>query len=283
LELNQEIASATFQVTLTAPTDRRLMVQGVCHLASGRLVSTAPMPYEVPTKKTELTAVDAEPRAMKPAGSFELLGPLIDPLKQPAKDCELRNDGSILTIQVPPGVRLLSPELGTKSSAMTLMDVEGDFIAQVKVSGNMVPGTDPPRWKGRDSLPGTYQGAGLILWRDPKNYVRLERSVRTARGRMALSSEALLEIVKGGKTLGYTYPPVPERPLFVRIQRLKGELNFMYGPDGKQWITHPKLAIVFPAKVQVGLVASNMSKQSLLAQFEDLELISGRDISTDAK
>ena len=47
--------------------------------------------------------------------------------------------------------------------------------------------------------------------------------------------------------------------------------------------THPKLAVIFPAKVQVGLVASNMSKQPLLAQFEDLELITGRDILNEAK
>lgn len=54
LELNQETASAAFQAPLTAPTGRRLMVQAVCHLASGRLVCTAPMPYEVPTKPTVL-------------------------------------------------------------------------------------------------------------------------------------------------------------------------------------------------------------------------------------
>jgi regulation of enolase protein 1 (concanavalin A-like superfamily) len=241
------------------------------------------MPYEIPNKTTPLIALDAEPRPSSAAGSFELLGPLIDPLKQTVKDCELRKNGPTLTIQVPPGVRLLSPELGTKSSAMALADVEGDFIAQVKVTGNMVPGTEPPRWRGKDLLPGAYQGAGLILWQDPKNYVRLERSARTARNRVALSSEALLEIVKGGRTVGYVYPPVPERPLLVRIQRFKGALSFMYGTDGKQWISHPKLAVVFPSRVQVGLVASNMSKQPLLAQFEDLELIIGRDISNDTK
>jgi hypothetical protein len=146
LELNQETASAAFQAPLTAPTGRRLMVQAVSHLASGRLVCTAPMPSEVPPKPTVLGPVSAEPRATESVGSFESLGPLIDPLKQPAKDCELKRNGAILTIQVPAGVRLLSPELGAKSSPMTLIGVEGDFIAQVEVSGNMVPGTEPPRW-----------------------------------------------------------------------------------------------------------------------------------------
>ena len=67
-----------------------------------------PMPYEVPIRKTDLTPMDAEPRSRERYGSFDLLGPLIDPLKQPAKDCELRRNGAILTIQVPEGLRLLS-------------------------------------------------------------------------------------------------------------------------------------------------------------------------------
>ncbi len=109
LELDQETASAAFQVAVTGPSGRRITWQAVCHLASGQLVGTAPMPYEVPIRKTDLTPMDAEPRSRERYGSFDLLGPLIDPLKQPAKDCELRRNGAILTIQVPAGVRLSAP------------------------------------------------------------------------------------------------------------------------------------------------------------------------------
>ena len=55
----------------------------------------------------------------------------------------------------------------------------------------MVPGTDPPKFKGKNMLPGTYQGAGVLLWQDTKNYILVERSVTTKRGqRRALQQGA---------------------------------------------------------------------------------------------
>jgi S1-C subfamily serine protease len=223
-------------------------------------------------------AVDRLPVKRAPENSFSILGPLIDPLRQPPKDCERHRDGDILTIQVPAGVKLLSAELNAKNSPMCLADVEGDFVAVVKIGGAMVPGVDPPRYKGKDILPGTYQGAGLILWQDSKNYVRLERGVQSTRGQVTLTSEALLEIVKGGKTMAYLYKPVPDQPLYLCMRRIEGAFTFMFGPNGKQWLTHQKLAVTFPNKIQVGLVASNMSKQALTARFEDFELITDHEM-----
>ena len=63
-----------------------------------------------------------------------------------------------LTIEVPAGVRVLSTQLDVHNAPMTLADVEGDFIAQVRVTGSMIPGTDPPKFKGKNVLPGTFQG-----------------------------------------------------------------------------------------------------------------------------
>jgi hypothetical protein len=89
--------------------------------------------------------VDILPVKRAPENPFAVLGALIDPLKQPPKDCERHRDGDILTIQVPAGVKLLSAELNAKSSPMCLADVEGDFVAVVKIGGTMIPGVDPPR------------------------------------------------------------------------------------------------------------------------------------------
>jgi hypothetical protein len=49
----------------------------------------------------------------------------------------------------------------------------------------------------------------------------------------------------------------------------------MFGQDGKRWLSPGSLAVTFPSKVQVGLVASNMSKVPLKAQFEEFELVRG--------
>ena len=257
------------------------MVQTAYRLDSGKLVYTMPRPYQVPSRPTSLARADVEPQARGPIATFAVLGPLIDPHKQPVKDCKIQRDANSLTIEVPAGVRLLSQELDIRNAPMTLADVDGDFVAQVKVSGTMVPGTDTPKYKGKNVLPGTYQGAGVLLWHDTKNYILVERSVTTKRGNVVLSSKALVEIIKGGKSVASISVIIPDGPLYLRLQRIDGALAFLFGPDGKRWITSRKLAVVFPAKVQVGLVACNMSKQPLSAQFEAFVLITEKKDLTD--
>jgi hypothetical protein len=66
---------------------------------------------------------------------------------------------------------------------------------------------------------------------------------------------------------------IPDGPLYIRIQRIGGAVSCLFGPDGRQWISHQKLAIAFPSKVKIGLIACNISKVPLTAQFEQFVLI----------
>jgi regulation of enolase protein 1 (concanavalin A-like superfamily) len=252
------------------------MIQTVYRLDSGKLVYTMPRPYLVPSRPTGLARADVEPAAKGPAATFAALGPLIDSHKQPVKDCQMQKEAGSLTIEVPAGVRLLSNELDVHNAPMTLAEVDGDFVAVVKVAGNMIPGTDPPKFKGRNVLPGTFQGAGLLLWQDARNYIRIERTVAAKRGQAVLATRALVEIIKGGKSMLSLSLNIPDGPLFLRLQRIDGALAFLFGPDGRRWITSRKLAVAFPAELQVGLVASNMSRQRLSAQFEGFVLLTDK-------
>ncbi len=281
LNRNGTTASATIQAPVKSPQDRRLMVQTVYRLDSGKLVYTMPRPYQVPSRPTALARTDVEPRAKGPIANFDVLGPLIDSQKQPVKDCQIQRNANSLTIEVPAGVRLLSNELEVRNAPMTLADVDGDFVAQVKVTGSMNPGMDTPKFKGKNVLPGTYQGAGVLLWQDTKNYILVERSVTTKRGQVVLSTKALVNIIKGGKSVAAFPVNIPDGALYLRLQRIDGALAFLFGPDGKRWISSRKLAVTFPAKVQVGLVACNMSKQPLSAQFEEFVLVTEKKDLTD--
>ena len=275
-------ASATIRAPLGSPQDRRLFVQTTFRLDSGKLVRAMPKPYQIPSRPTGFARADLATEPSEPMGTFAVLGRLIDPQKQPVKDCKVKRDADSLTIRVPAGVRLLSSELDTRNAPMMLANVAGDFVAQVKVSGNMVPGTDTPKFKGKDVLPGTYQGSGLLLWQDTKNYILVERSVTTTKGSLVLTNKAIVDIIKGGKPAASISVHIPEGPLFLRLQRIDGALAFMFGPDGKRWITSQRLAVVFPPKVQVGLVACNMSKEPLDAQFEAFVLLTDKKDLTDA-
>jgi hypothetical protein len=57
----------------------------------------------------------------------------------------------------------------------------------------------------------------------------------------------------------------------------------MFSLDGRRWASHQKLAVIFPAKLQVGLVASNMSKEPLTAQFEEFVLVNNSKKQVDEK
>jgi hypothetical protein len=268
------IARATFPLEFPLTRGRRLMVQAVYRLDTGKMINGMPVPFVLNAGSNTLARDQGDkPAGSLPVASFAALGSLVDALGQPAKDCKVQKEGSSLTIEVPAGVRVLSTQLDVHTAPLMLTDVDGDFIAQVKVTGNMIPGTSPPKFRGRDVLPNTYQGAGLLLVQDSRNYIRVERSVSAERGKPALKTRALIEIVKGGRVISVLYPRIPDGDLYMRIQRIGGAVTCFFGPNGKVWFSHEKLAIAVPPKVKVGLIASNMSKVPLNAQFEQFILI----------
>ena len=69
-----------------------------------------------------------------------------------------------------------------------LTEAGGNFTLFVKVVGRIQPGIVPldlpipesekPKEKEESGagFPITFQGAGLLVWQDPINYIRLERS-----------------------------------------------------------------------------------------------------------
>lgn len=277
LALSETDATGNLQVPVASLPARRLLVQAAYHLDSGEVYYTSPLPYSIPTRPSVATGIRAEPAADRgPVSTFAALGPLVDSLNKGAKDCQLIKADDSMKIEVPAGCRLINSDYDSKGAAMSLADVEGDFIAVAKVGGTMIPGTDPLKYKGRP-LTMTFQGAGLVLWQDSKNYICIERTAKSVKGRAVLTSEALLEIVKAGKPVASTTFNIPDGPLFVRIQRVDGALSCLFGPDGRRWITHRKLALTFPEKVQVGLIASNLAREPLTAQFDSFVLVRDRD------
>jgi len=98
----------------------------------------------------------------------KLYGTPVDPLK----DCKFTVDGSKLTITAGKGDHDLAVEAKILDAPLVLKEIEGDFSMVVKVSGDF-----PKRAKGateKRSL--VFYGAGLLVWEDENNYVRLERA-----------------------------------------------------------------------------------------------------------
>jgi hypothetical protein len=103
----------------------------------------------------------------KPRHTIKGWGEVIDP----DGDCRVSLEGKKLTVAIPATKHDLSVEVGDVNSPRVLSNIEGDFVAQVKVGGDV--GHTGKRLS-KEYL--AYHGGGLLLWQDGRTYVRLERA-----------------------------------------------------------------------------------------------------------
>ena len=88
-----------------------------------------------------------------------------------------------ITIIVPGTPHLLSAELGRMNAPRLLRDMHGDFDALVRVGGVF---HTSGRATVREYAP--YHGAGILLWQDEDNYIRLEIARMSSMARLAHTS-----------------------------------------------------------------------------------------------
>src|SRR5260370_32510067 len=77
-----------------------------------------------------LAAQDKKPRTIEGWGT----------VTDPADDCTLKHEKKKLTVTVPGGTHDLNQAIGGMKAPRVLQEVEGDFTAQVKVTGDFKPG-----------------------------------------------------------------------------------------------------------------------------------------------
>jgi regulation of enolase protein 1 (concanavalin A-like superfamily) len=129
-----------------------------------------------------------------------------------------------------------------------VQSIDGDFVVSTRVLID-------PRYN--------YQGAGLLVWQDSNNYIRLERTLVSG-----IDLWYRIQGVYGGVELPYsTYGDI-----YFRISRAGNSFTASYGLDNKTW--NPVLTINFPANntLQVGLVLINeWQDNSTYAYFDFFE------------
>jgi S1-C subfamily serine protease/regulation of enolase protein 1 (concanavalin A-like superfamily) len=267
LERRGAVAEGTIQTRFTRRDNRNLKVQACVQDASGKMEFSKPESYAVPLQPSAPAIVGNGRGASGSPRSVGVLGALVDP----SKTCKMSRDGDAVVIDVPAGIHLPGPEFATRPAPMVLADIEGDFVAQVQLTGALLPGTQPAKFKGHP-LPFTFQGAGLVLFEDHRNYVRIERAGTAVPGQPSISSKVMVEICDKGKIAGPFFQYVNEGPQYVRIERVHGGIHCMFGTNGTNWIGLQQLATQFPKKIKVGLIATNASKGPLSARFEGFSL-----------
>jgi regulation of enolase protein 1 (concanavalin A-like superfamily) len=182
----------------------------------------------------------------------------------PWRDCDvaLDREHDRLRIQVPGTPHVLSAEVPQlpMNAPRVVRRVRGDFTASVHVLGRLEPG------RSRTTHYDPYHGAGLIVWQDPSNYLRLERAVGFIQGRRRPYIN--YELREGGRPAVSHGITIDGRSLFLKLRRQGGAFSAWCSHDGHRWVDLATVETTLDERVEVGVVAVNSSERTLTAELE---------------
>jgi regulation of enolase protein 1 (concanavalin A-like superfamily) len=213
-------------------------------------------------------AKPARPRP-GPAGWGEII--------DPRGDSRLVMDQGLLSVTIPAGPLHHLHSLYNLDAPRLVQEVVGDFRVQVRV----LPFAPPP--KNSAAAPGqaSFRAAGLLVWQDERNFLRLER------GAVDVSKEKTAFIqaqrfINDGQVAAERPWPEEQGISYYQIERRGKNLHLRLSKDGqtwKDWKTIDDLPL--PHRVKVGITAINTTNREFTAQFEKFEvmlsLIGGRE------
>jgi regulation of enolase protein 1 (concanavalin A-like superfamily) len=191
----------------------------------------------------------------------------------PDGDCAVKAEKGKLTVTVPEGTHDLNPNLGGMKAPRVLREVEGDFTALVKVTGDFTPGD-----KAASDNTSSFNGAGLLVWQDAKNYLRLERNAwwRPDLGKYGCYPP-LVEYYKDGEYQNTNPDGTVEeffkgRSTWLKVERQGDKLTASYSHDGKEWSVAKELTVNLARKVHLGVAATNTAAKPFAVEFEEFRV-----------
>jgi squalene-hopene/tetraprenyl-beta-curcumene cyclase len=187
----------------------------------------------------------------------------------PDGDCKLTLEGDRLAILVPGRLHDLQAEAEKSNAPRVLREVEGDFVAVVKVVSKLEPSGEGTRQGGSPS-----NGAGLLLWKSDGNYIRLERAA-VARDR-SISHYVLVQQWKDRDPTNRG-SSVPDGPMLLRLSRKGNEVSASASMGGQHWHDMGKLTVDYPAKLKIGVAAVNSASQPFTAELTEFQVKESKD------
>jgi regulation of enolase protein 1 (concanavalin A-like superfamily) len=180
----------------------------------------------------------------------------------PDGDCTISPDGKALAITIPGALHDLNADIDKFNAPRVLRQVDGDFDMTVKVVGDFQPG---PKSLNPKSVP--FNGAGLFVWRDSDNYIRLERAAIIRQRK--LSTFAEFEEREGGSTGAMHNGKLTPGTTYLRLARKGSRIFGFTSKDGKSWTQLRPMDTKWPADLKVGVDAINSSNEPFSVRFEE--------------
>jgi hypothetical protein len=187
----------------------------------------------------------------------------------PDGDCRVAEEKGVLTITVPKTHHDLTytADFTKLNAPRVLRPAEGDFTLTVKARAFSLPG-DVESSSGVVS----FVSAGLLVWQDDKNFIRLERAA-VGQGETPF---VWVERFQGGKPVSQKLKPLADadKDTGLRVVRKGNSLSFLYDEGGKgdSWAEAHAEEAELPAKLRVGVAAVNTTAREFLARLTELEL-----------
>jgi hypothetical protein len=193
-------------------------------------------------------------------------------VENPSGICKVTWTNQAWHMELPGGIFDLSPYQRPDNLApRVLQSVAGDFVAEVKVTGDFDPGTLPV-------MPGraVFFGAGLLLWESPTNYVRLERNEWTygpaRRQRHGPLFEHWAENRNRINNATLNTPFFQGDSTWLQLQRSNDVVTASYRHAGEEWQVYKQATVPLGEIVQVGVVAVSTSVKPFAVTFTDFQV-----------
>ena len=196
----------------------------------------------------------------------------------PDEDCQVLMDKEMqrAAIAVPGTAHLLSAELGRMNAPRILREITGDFEVRVKVTG-----TSQPRGRTTTTHYNPYHGAGILVWQDPENYVRLEIASDLRKGKVF--SYANFELRQAGRLAVTWGLKIVDGSSYLRLKRRGDLIHGSFSPDGDHWTPFSPMIVDLKDRLKVGVLAVNSASKPLKAGFEEFRFrrIPGTEADAD--
>jgi S1-C subfamily serine protease/regulation of enolase protein 1 (concanavalin A-like superfamily) len=185
----------------------------------------------------------------------------------PDGDCELRLEGGALVCDVPGTLHDLNIDIDRNNAPRVVQEVEGDFVATVKVTGSFQPG---PVRTGPKSVP--YNGGGLVAWLDEGNTVRLERGAMYRNNRV-MGLLAFESREQGTRAEVHNRGGLdPREDLWLRLERHGQTVSGFFSPNGQDWEELRPIDVDWPSRLKVGVDAVNSCGDPMSVRFQSYSL-----------
>jgi hypothetical protein len=189
----------------------------------------------------------------------------------PDKDCKWEARDGKLRIAIPDKPHSMNPNPGKWNAPRVWRDVEGDFVAEVRVSFPIPGGGGPYVETNRRAV----HAAGLIAWSSDDDHLRVAREAHTSDERPEEQFTWYPPRLGGkGEKMHTSIPSTgaTETTAYIQIERRGDKVTSGYSRDRDEWYAFPALTVAWPAKVKVGVIAENGYPAPFEATFDEYKL-----------